>query len=131
MSGVWWSDKALAELEVDDEDPAVREQLKRNAEETLHDILPGEISADEGAEGEIMWRRGITHEQARQRDAGTLPEPEDDPYQAWNYFLFYRKRETDHGFEVLGVRSVHQIASQWMKMERELGHAGADADVAG
>jgi hypothetical protein len=128
MSGVWWSDKALAELEVVVEDPAVREQLKRNAEETLHDILPGEISADEGAEGEIMWRRGITHEQARQRDAGTLPEPEDDPYQAWNYFLLYTKR-ADQGFEVLAVRSVHQIASLWMKMG--LGDADADADVAG
>jgi hypothetical protein len=129
MSGVWWSDEALAELELVVEDPAVREQLKRNAEETLHDIPPGANSADEGAEGEIMWRRAITHEQERQIKAGTLLEPEDDPYQAWNYILFYRKREPDHGFEVLAVRSVHQIASLLMKMG--LGHAEADADVAG
>ena len=127
MSGVWWSDQALADLELVVEDPAVREQLKRNAEETLHDIPPRASSADEGVEGEIMWRRGITHEQERQRDAGTLL----DGPRAWNYFLFYRKREPGQGFEVLAVRSIYQVASRWVQMEGELGHAGADADVAG
>ena len=74
-----------------------------------------------------MWRRSITHEQEHQRDAGTLP----DGPGAWDYFLLYRKREPGQGFEVLAVRSIYQVASLWVQMERRLGQADADADLAG
>ena len=38
MGRVWWSAQAEADLE--SIDPAVRDQLRRNAEMILHDILP-------------------------------------------------------------------------------------------
>lgn len=127
MSRVSWSEEALADLEFVVEDLSVRKQLMRNAEETLHKIPRHANPADEGAEGEIMWRRAITREQERQRDAGMLPEPEDGA-QTWNYFLFYREQKPGK-FEVLAVRSIYQVASRWMRTEREI--ADADADVAG
>lgn len=120
MGRVSWSDQALVDLERVVEDPAVREQLKRNAEEILRDIPLRAVSADEGFEGEIMWHRGITHEQESQAPAGWLSETPEGP-QVWDYFLFYRERKRGQGFEVLAVRSTHQVASRWIQMIKEPG----------
>ena len=106
-SRVSWSDQAEAELEALVPDPAVREQLKRNAEATLHHVVT--YTPHEGAEDGIMWHRGITHEQERQIETGSLPE-DDDGTQCWDYFLFYRPLDSA-GFEVIGLRSTHQIAA--------------------
>ena len=35
----------------------------------------------------------------------------------WNYFLMYTKGNSAK-FEVLGVRSTHQMASMWVQMDR-------------
>jgi hypothetical protein len=120
MERVSWSDQAIDDLEQVVEDRSVREQLKRNAEKILQHIPPRADPADEGFEGQIMWHRGIVHEQELQTDAGWLPETQEGS-QAWDYFLFYRAREPDQGFEVLAVRSTHQVASKWVQMNREPG----------
>ena len=53
-------------------------------------------------------RRGITHEQERQIEAGWLKD-DDDRTQPWDYFLLYRPL-TPASFEVLAIRSTRQIA---------------------
>jgi len=108
MSRVTWLAQAEAELEALVPDPAVRDQLRRNAEATLHHVAT--CTPHEGAEDGIMWHRGITHEQERQIEAGSLPEADDDGTRCWDYFLFYRPLDSA-GFEVVGVRSNSQIAS--------------------
>ena len=111
MGRVSWLDQAESDL--DSIAPAVKDQLRRNAEEILHDIAPRIFPTDEGAAGGIMWHRCITHEQDREIEAGRLPEQADGPQ---NYFLIYRKRNPAPGFEVLAVRSIGQIASMWVQM---------------
>lgn len=105
--GVSWSDKAEADLE--NINPIVRDQIRRNAEVTLPDIqaCTGRVRV---GNGDIMWHRGITHEQ--EGEAEWLWEEDDDGAQAWDYYLFYRRRNPTE-FEVLGVRSTRQMAS-WM-----------------
>lgn len=120
---VIWSPQARADLELVVEDPAVREQLERNAEETLHDVedrdadghTGRELAVEEGRVGEIMWHRGWTHSQ--QSRAGWEPEPAGDG--PWNYVLFYRKAADPAEFEVLAVRSRGQIADRWEQMTSE------------
>jgi hypothetical protein len=121
MGKVSWSDQAVADLERV-EDPTVREQLRRNAEKILQHSPARTSSADEGFEGGVMWRRGATPEQELQANAGWLSETPESP-QAWDYFLFYRQRELDRGFEVLAVRSTRQVASRWLQMVKEPGQA--------
>jgi hypothetical protein len=108
MPRVTWSAQAEAELEAFVPDPAVRDQLKRNAEATLHDVAT--CTPDEGVEDGIMWHRGITHEQERWIEAGSLLEADDGGTRCWDYFLLYRPLDSA-GFEVVGVRSNNQIAS--------------------
>src|SRR6266851_10312680 len=98
MGRVSWSDQAMVDLERVVEDHAVREQLKRNAEEILQNIPSHANAADEGFEGEIMWHRGIAHEQELQANAEWLLETREGP-QVWDYFLFYRERQSGQGFE--------------------------------
>ena len=90
--------------------PIVKDQLRRNAEVTLPDIraCTGKVRV---RNGEIMWHRGITHEQEREEE--WLWEEDDDGAQAWDYFLLYRRRNRTE-FKVLGVRSTRQMAS-WMQ----------------
>ena len=78
---VFWSPEALRELQRI-RDRSVQEDLKRNAEEALHEIpergdeyrqdhsdeYREDHSADEGRVGEIMWHRGWTHEQEHQAE---------------------------------------------------------------
>jgi hypothetical protein len=118
---VSWSPEADRDLETAVTDPAMRDVLKRNAEETLHE--PEECGdedrswidriADEGRVGEIMWHRGWTHEQERQTRWQPEDMADDGP---WNYVLFYRKAVGPTVFEVVAVRSRVQIADRWEQM---------------
>jgi plasmid stabilization system protein ParE len=107
--GVSWSDEAEADLEKIK--PIVKDQLRRNAEVTLPDIraCTGKVRV---GNREIMWHRGITHEQERQEEWRS--EEDDDGTQAWDYYLLFYRRRNSTEFEVLAVRSTRQMAS-WMQ----------------
>jgi hypothetical protein len=81
-----------------------------------------------------MWHRCIAREQKRQLEEAELEEAEleeaeleeaqlhekqlrDTTDGPWNYFLMYTKGNSAK-FEVLGVRSTHQMASMWVQMDR-------------
>ena len=115
MPGVRWSREAEAKLKMID--PAVRDQLRRNASEILHHIPPATFPYDEGIEGEVMWHRGIVCGALAQE---SLAQEDDDG--PWNYFLFYtplRPRpegpdpEPDEQFEVLDVCDLADVAERW------------------
>jgi hypothetical protein len=113
---VWWTPEAEADLRLVVDDPAVRAQLRRNAEVTLHEIeaSAGGDRRSEGFEGEIMWRRGWDHEQERRES--WYPEQADDG--PWNYVIFYRSAVVPAQFVVLAVRSRFQIAGRiWALMQ--------------
>jgi hypothetical protein len=116
VSRVWWTPEAESELYSVVDDPAVRGQLKRNAEVTLHEIgasAEGDRRS-EGFEGEIMWHRGWDHEQERRES--WYPEQADDG--PWNYVLFYRRAVIPAEFVVLAVRSYIQIADRiWEQLQ--------------
>jgi hypothetical protein len=151
---VSWSPAAIRELERIS-DRSVQENLKRNADETLHEIpergdedredhsdedredhsdeYREDHRADEGRVGEIMWHRGWTHEQERQAERELEESADDGP---WNYFLLYRRCDSAPGFndpefEVLAVRSVHQVANRWRQMGDEDGEGTDLADRLG
>ena len=107
---VSWTPEAESDLQLVVNDPAVLDQLKRNAEATLHEIeaFTSEDRRAEGFEGEVMWHRGWTHEQELR--ASWLPEPANDG--PWNYVLFYRRALGPAEFVVLAVRSRIQIADR-------------------
>jgi hypothetical protein len=107
VTQVSWTPQADSDLQVVVSDPAIRDQIKRNAE-TLHEVeaLPGGDRRSEGFEGEVMWHRGWTHEQELR--ASWLPEQADDG--PWNYVVFYRRTVGPADFEVLAVRSRVQLA---------------------
>lgn len=111
--GVSWSDEAEADLE--NINPIVRDQLRRNAEVTLPDIRAC-TGKERTSYGEIMWHRGVTHEQ--EREAEGRWEGDDDGAQACDYYLIYRRRNSAE-FEVLRVRSTRQIASSWLQRTGE------------
>src|SRR6266851_2782921 len=116
VSRVSWTPEADADLQLVVNDPAMRDQLKRNAEATLHEIAAsvGEDRRGEGFEGEVMWHRGWDHEQERR--APWHPEQADDG--PWNYVLFYRGAVVPAKVEVLAVRSRIQIADRiWEQMQ--------------
>jgi hypothetical protein len=115
---VSWTPEAESDLQLVVNEPAVRDQLKHNAEATLHEIeaFSSEDRRAEGFEGEIMWHRGWTHEE--QRRASWLPEQADDG--PWNYVLFYRSAIAPAEFEVLAVRGRVEIADRiWEQMQNE------------
>jgi ParE-like toxin of type II ParDE toxin-antitoxin system len=107
---VAWTPEADADLQLIVKDPAVREEVKRNAETTLHDIeaFSGQDRRSEGSDGEIMWHRAWNHK--HERRASWLPEQADEG--PWNYVLFYRSTVGPGEFEVLAVRSRIQIADR-------------------
>lgn len=119
---VIWSPEAIRELEQTVKDRSVQEDLKRNAEETMHEIQEpshegGEVcNVDEGRFGEIMWCRGWSREQERQAEWESVDPADDGP---WNYFLFYRNASGAALFEVLAVRGPGQIADCWHQMNNE------------
>jgi len=114
--GVSWSKRADEDLGAYVMVPAVREYLRRNADKILHDVRPEPPMRcvelwDAGADGELMWHRGVPHEHERlSEQADGLEEQADGPEL---YFLFYRQRSPGPGFEVVAVRSVHQLARLW------------------
>ncbi len=135
MGEVSWSEQAESDLERLVANPVVRAQIKHIAEEILHDIPPRTCPDDGSAHG-IMWHRCITWEQKRQLEEAELEEEqpqleeaeleEEQPHEKqlkdttdgpWNYFLMYTKGNSAK-FEVLGVRSTHQMASMWVQMDR-------------
>ena len=113
---VAWTPEAESDLRLVVDDPAVRAQLKRNAEVTLYEIgaSAGGDRRSEGFEGEVMWRRGWDHEQERRES--WYPEQADDG--PWNYVLFYRSAVVPAQFVVLAVRSRFQIGDRiWELMQ--------------
>ena len=110
MGRVSWSVRAESDLQSINPG-AVRDQLRHNAEEILHYIPPRTAyPADEGADGRIMWHRGVAHGRCTGQEEDNGPQ---------NYFLFYRRRVTAPGFEILAVRSIHEVASMYAQMTRE------------
>ena len=104
---VSWSDQAEADLRRINP-PAVRQQIRRNAEEILHQIPPQKYPADEGFHGGIMWHRAISHGRSTGQDDGPV-----------GYFLFYRsRRRNPPEFEIKAVRSLRQMASMWVQMNK-------------
>jgi plasmid stabilization system protein ParE len=123
---VSWTPAAESDLQLVIDDPAVRDQLKRNAEVTLHDIeaCGGRDRRSEGREGDIMWHRGWDHEQER-RPTWYAERADDGP---WNYVLFYRRAAGPAEFQVLAVRSRLQIADRiWEKLQNQSHRSGAAA----
>ena len=121
---VSWTPAAEFDLQLVVDDPAVRDQLKRNAEVTLHEIgdSDGGDRRSEGRQGDIMWHRGWDHEQERRES--WYPERADDG--PWNYVLFYRRAAGPAEFEVLAVRSRLQIADRiWERMQNRNQPSGA------
>ena len=114
---VLWS--AQAESDLEDIAPVIRQQLRRNAGVTLPDTQP---CAWAGSAHGIMWHRGINHEQEHRVEE--LEEEDADGIQPRDYYLFYRKLDPN-GFEVLAVRSIHQIANLARHTRRE---SSSDAD---
>jgi hypothetical protein len=112
MTRVSWSESAVDDLMNVVKVPALMDELRDNAEVTLHDITTA--SSDEGVEGGTMWHRGFTHEQERQIKEGILPESPDP--QVWDFFLIYcRRRWLTPGFEVRRVCSTGEVAGWWMQ----------------
>jgi hypothetical protein len=81
-----------------------------------------------------MWHRCITGKQKRQLEEAELEEAEREEAEReeaereeeqlrdttdgpWNYFLMYKKGNSAK-FEVLGIRSTHQMACMWVQMDR-------------
>jgi hypothetical protein len=108
-----WSEQAEDDLEIIN--PAVRDQLRRNATETLPDVRDCTGRTLVG-DKEIMWHRGITHVQEEDED-----DDEDDGDQPCDYYLLYRRLDSED-FVVLAVRSVHQIGRKWMQMNNREPH---------
>ncbi len=111
MGKVLWSAQAEADLaELESTYPGVTKQLKRCAGKVLHPISPHIADpAEEGIDGEIMWHRGDGHGDFMKR-RGCGPQ---------DFFLFYRRCDSDPGprgseFEILAVRSIHQVARTWL-----------------
>jgi hypothetical protein len=97
-------------------DPVLIDQLRDNAEATLHRVTTN-TSSDEGIEGSTMWHRGFTHEQERRINEGTLPEG--PPPNPWDYFLFYqRTRRPGCDFRVCSVVSIRQVAAWYLQMQK-------------
>jgi hypothetical protein len=113
---VWWTPEAESDLRLVVDDRAVRTQLRRNAEVTLHEIEASRSGdrRSEGFEGEVMWHRGWDHEQERRES--WYPEHADDG--PWNYVIFYRSAVVPASFVVLAVRSRIQIGDRiWAQLQ--------------
>lgn len=103
MPTVSW-DKAEADL--DRIALAVADQLRRNAEEILHDIPPVDYEGDEGElPYGMMWHRGAAHESLSEQDGG----PQD-------YAFLYQRQDSDPEFEILAVASKEEMASMYARM---------------
>ena len=115
---VSWSPEAIRELELTVKDRSVQEDLKRNAEETLHETQErsDENRQDHSADEGRAWRDHVARGWSTAGTPGQVGagRPRDDG--PWNYVLFYRKASGPAVFEVLAVRSYVQIANCWNQM---------------
>jgi hypothetical protein len=110
MPRVSWSDEAIDDLLNVVRDPDLIDQLRDNAETTLHHVRV--TTADEGVKGPTMWHRGFTHDQESQINAGILPEG--PPPQPWDYFLFYQpQRQSGSEFTIVSVVSTGQVFARY------------------
>jgi len=120
---VSWTPAAESDLQLVVDDPAVRDQLKLNAEMTLHEIKAsaGRDRGSEGIAGEVMWHRGIP--------CGMLSEDllaQEDDDGPWDYIVFYRRAAGPAEFEVLAVRGRLQIADRiWEQVQNGSHPSGA------
>lgn len=114
MPLVSWSAQAQRDLEALVPSDAVRADIKRIAEEILHDLPIPASPADYGTEDGIFWRRCLTTEQESQLKQGSL---QDKLGGSWDLFLLC-SRQNPAGFEVLAVRSIRQVASREMVYRR-------------
>lgn len=116
MPRVCWSDEAMDDLLNVVKDPVLIDQLRDNAEITLHRVTTN-TSSDEGVEGSTMWHRGFTHDQECQINEGTLPEG--PPPNPWDYFLFYQRPwRLGCDFRVVSVVSTRQVAAWYLQMQQ-------------
>jgi hypothetical protein len=125
-----WSEQAEAELEALIPDLAARARLREHVEAALPTVKAS--TAEEGAEGGVMWRRVITEAQRRKLEAGWLRDA-DDGTQPWHYFVFYRALPPG-AVEVLALRSIRHIAAWELRhgpLGRLYGPAPALAACAG
>ena len=108
---VSWSNKAEAKL--DSIALAVADDLRRNAEEILHDIPPVVYEGDEGdlPRGR-MWHRGAAHERLSEQDE-SLTEQDDGPQ---NYVFRYRRQGANPEFEILDILSNEEMARLYARM---------------
>jgi hypothetical protein len=113
MPLVSWSPQAELGLQRVVADPDVRDLLRQDVGQILHDVE--ENTMDHGAADGVMWHRGTTHDQARQLEWST-EEADDGP---WNYFLLYRLLANKPGYEVITVISIRQIAILWEQASRD------------
>ncbi len=115
MPRVCWSDEAMNDLLNVVKVPVLIDQLRDNAETTLHRVT--NTSSDEGVEGPTMWHRGFTHDQERQINEGTLAEG--PPPNPWDYFLIYQRPwRPGCDFRVFSVVSNKQVAAWYLQMQQ-------------
>ena len=115
MSRVCWSAEAMDDLLNVVKDPVLIDQLRDNAETTLHRVTSN-TSVDEGFEGPTMWNRGFTHDQEREINEGTLDEG--PPPNPWDYVLFYQRPwRLGCDFRVVSVVSNKQVAAWYLQMQ--------------
>ncbi len=108
---VSWSDEAEAKL--DSIAPAVADELRRNAEEILHDIPPVKCEGDEGDfPNGTMWHRGAAYKRLSEQDE-SLSEQDSG---AQDYVLLYRRHDSNPEFEILDVLSNKEMASMYARI---------------
>ena len=108
---VSWGKEAEAKL--DSIAPAVADELRRNAEEILHNIPPVKCEGDEGdLPNGTMWHRGAAHERLSEQDE-SISEQDGGPQ---NYVFLYRRQDSDPEFEILDVLSNKEMASLYARI---------------
>ena len=95
--------------------PGHTNQIRRNAETTLHEIeaFSDRDRRDEGFEGETLWHRGWTHEQEL-RKSWLRSWPMTVP---GTMLLFYKRAVGLAEFEILAVRSLQIADCIWEQVQ--------------
>jgi hypothetical protein len=108
---VSWDNEAEAKL--GSMTPAVADELRRNAEEILHDIPPVDYEGDEGdLPNGGMWHRGAAHARLSEQDEGLSEQGGG----AQNYVFLYRRQDSSPQFEILKVLSNKEMASLYARI---------------
>jgi hypothetical protein len=114
---VSWGNEAEAKL--DSIALAVADELRRNAEEILHDIPPVAYKGDEGdfPDGS-MWHSGAAHERLSEEDESLSEEDEslsEEDGGPQNYVFLYRRQDSNPEFEILAVLSNKEMARLYVR----------------